>query len=418
MIRKLEYHIISYIIFALHVKLFMHTVFYAEWVWDLFHIYFCTIIVYVNILLIYGIRIYFGLKKLDLKYFPLEKIASCTNYKNKKNIHPYAAFERLDLINMKFMNLFYGIIFVATWKIAFIFFLSLMNLMVSLLIYPFLKGKSDNLESPILFLYLKFLKLVCRLAIWAFGVNKIENNYLCDNEWPKNIVSNHISAVDPLFFISEHACSFVAKKSLSKDRMVGPSVLALKCVLVYREKSEDRKIALESIKERQLLINAKQNNYPSFVIFSEGTTSNGLQIIEQKKGAFNSLLPITPVLLIYDYDFYNPSYDIIPFTWWIFLSSSNYQGSTLRTYWLPKVYPPDKAQYPDLTDEERINIFHDEVSKIMFNHMKKYNPRAPKDVDDYNDWPGSLRFKLEYFQNALGNVATKHLNKEKNLSEK
>ncbi|EWC76818.1 hypothetical protein C923_02513 [Plasmodium falciparum UGT5.1] len=240
MIRKLEYHIISYIIFALHVKLFMHTVFYAEWVWDLFHIYFCTIIVYVNILLIYGIRIYFGLKKLDLKYFPLEKIASCTNYKNKKNIHPYAAFERLDLINMKFMNLFYGIIFVATWKIAFIFFLSLMNLMVS------------------------------------------------------------------------------------------------------RKKKE-------------------------------------LMILQ----------------------FY-----------------VNYQGSTLRTYWLPKVYPPDKAQYPDLTDEERINIFHDEVSKIMFNHMKKYNPRAPKDVDDYNDWPGSLRFKLEYFQNALGNVATKHLNKEKNLSEK
>ncbi|CRG96690.1 phospholipid or glycerol acyltransferase, putative, partial [Plasmodium gallinaceum] len=281
-----------------------------------------------------------------------------------------------------------------------------------------LRNTNENEDSPILKFYLKFLKMVCRISLWIFGINKIESHYLCDKEWPKNIVSNHVSALDPFYFISEHACSFVAKKSLRKDRFIGASVLALKCVFVYREKLEDRKKALESIKERQLLVNDKKNNYPSFVIFSEGTTSNGMQIIEQKKGAFFSLLPITPVLLVYDYDIFNPSYDILPFTWWVFLSAANYQSMELRTYWLPKVYPPDEPEHANLTEEEKINIFHDKVSKIMFQNMKKYNPKAPQDIDDYNDWPGSLRLKVDYFQTALGKVATKQLNKEKNLSEK
>ncbi|CRG99352.1 phospholipid or glycerol acyltransferase, putative [Plasmodium relictum] len=418
MIRKFEYHIVSHIIFALHVKLFMNKIFFKKWIWDFYHIYFCTIIIYLTLLILYATRVYYNLKKLDLKYFPVESISSCKNYTNKKNIHPYTAFERNDLIHMKYRNLLYGVIFVATWKLVAVFIVSVTNLSFCVIISFILRNTDENEDNSILEIYLKFLKMVCRLSLWIFGINKIESHYLCDNEWPKNIVSNHVSALDPFYFISEHACSFVAKKSLRKDRFIGASVLALKCVLVYREKSEDRKKALESIKERQLLVNDKKNNYPSFVIFSEGTTSNGMQLIEQKKGAFFSLLPITPVLLIYDYDLFNPSYDILPFTWWIFLSAANYQSMELRTYWLPKVYPPDKPEHANLTEEEKINIFHDEVSKIMFKNMKKYNSKAPQDIDDYNDWPGSLRLKVEYFQNALGKVATKQLNKEKNLSEK
>ncbi|SBT56485.1 phospholipid or glycerol acyltransferase, putative [Plasmodium ovale wallikeri] len=315
------------------------------------------------------------------------------------------------------------------------------------------KKEENQDDNALIKIYLKILKIICRVSLWLFGINRIESHYLCDNEWPKNIVSNHVSAVDPFYFISEHACSFVAKKSLRRDVFIGLSVIALRCVFVYREKSEDRKVALESIKERQILVNNKKNNYPSFVIFSEGTTSNGMQVIEQKKGAFFSLLPITPVILIYDYDFFNPSYDILPFTWWLILIASNvrennhnslpykcalrggidtyicncactyiymhrtYQSISLRTYWLPKVNPPDPKKHAHLTEEEMVNIFHDDVSQIMFQNMKKYNPKSPKDVDNYNDWPGSLRLKMEFFQSALGSIATNYLTKEKSRSE-
>ncbi|VWU49488.1 phospholipid or glycerol acyltransferase, putative, partial [Hepatocystis sp. ex Piliocolobus tephrosceles] len=286
-------------------------------------------------------------------------------------------------------------------------------------ISTFMKKKSENgYDSSILNIYQKFLKGICKISMWLVGVNRVEDHYLCDKEWPKNIVSNHVSALDPFYFISQHACSFVAKKSLRKDFIVGLSVLALKCVFVYREKSEDRQAAIESIKARQLLVNEKNSSYPSFVIFSEGTTSNGVQLIEQKKGAFFSLSPITPVLLIYDYKFFNPAYDVIPFIWWCILISANYASITLRTYWLPKVYPPDEKKHANLSESEKINIFHDKVSKIMFQNMKLYNPKAPKDVDDYNDWPGSLRVKLEFFQASLGKIAVKYLNKEKKKSEK
>ncbi|GAW80206.1 phospholipid or glycerol acyltransferase [Plasmodium gonderi] len=418
MIKKFVYHIVAYIIFALNLKLFFHKILFTSWIWDFYHIYFCLLVLYVSLLVIYAIGVYCNLKKFDLKNYPADQIQSCKNYVNKKNVHPYSSFERLDLVNMKFTKLLYGAIFMAPWKIVAHLVVALTNIIVCA-IFSFFMGKNrEDEENAIVKIYLKFLKVICRISLWLFGINDIESHYLCDTDWPKNIVANHVSALDPFYFISEHACSFVAKKSLRKDAFIGLSVIALRCVFVYREKSEDRKISLESIKERQTMVEHKKNNVPSFVIFSEGTTSNGMQIIEQKKGAFFSLLPITPVLLVYDYDFFNPSYDILPFTWWFILIESNYQSISLKTYWLPKVYPPDKKKYPNMTDEERINIFHDEVSKIMFENMKKYNPKAPKDIDDYRDWPGSLRTKIEFFQSALGNIATKYLNNEKQRSEK
>ncbi|CAA9987412.1 phospholipid or glycerol acyltransferase, putative [Plasmodium knowlesi strain H] len=418
MIKKFVYHIVAYIIFALHLKIFIPKVFNEKWTWDIYHIYFCMATFYVSLLTIYAIAVFCNLKKFDLKNYPVEEIQSYKNNGNKKNIHPYSSFERLDLVNMNFMKLLYGAIFMAPWKTIALIILSLTNILVCFLFSFFMGKNKEDQENGIVKVYLKFLKFICRASLWLFGINEIESNYLCDMDWPKNIVANHVSALDPFYFISEHACSFVAKKSLRNDFIVGLSVICLRCVFVYREKSEDRKIALESIKERQLLVEEKKNNFPSFVIFSEGTTSNGMQIIEQKKGAFFSLLPITPVLLVYDYDFFNPAYDILPFTWWFILIVSNYQSISLKTYWLPKIYPPDQKKFPKMTEEERINHFHDEVSKIMFQSMKKYNPRAPQNIDDYNDWPGSLRIKLEFFQAALGNIATKYIIKEKNRSEK
>lgn len=418
MLEKYEYHFIGIALHAFHIHLFLKHIFFHKWAWDWIHIYFCFVVVYLSALIFYAVRIYLLFGNLNLKNFPVENIASCKDYKNEKNVHPYAAFERSDLINMKLRNLLYGTIFMASWKMAIILILSVFNLTMCVLISAMFSNIDDDSESIILTIYGKFLRQVCKRSLWLFGINKIENTYLCDKEWPKNIVSNHISALDPFYFISEHMCSFVAKKSLQRDRLIGASARTLKCVFVYREKFEDRQKALELIKERQILVNDKKKGYPSFVIFSEGTTSNGLQLIEQKKGAFFSLVPITPVLLIYEYNYFNPSYDILPFSWWLFLSATTYESTQLKTYWLPKVHPPTEEECANMSDEERIDMFHDKVSRIMFENMKKYNKKSPQHIDDYNDWPGSLRLKLEYFQSALGKVAMKHLNKEKNLSEK
>ncbi|CXI32070.1 phospholipid or glycerol acyltransferase, putative [Plasmodium berghei] len=418
MMKRLEYHMISHILFGFHLRLFLNTVYNKKWEWDKYHIYFCILITYILLIVLYALNVYFLLHKLDLKKYPAEQIETYKTYKNTKNVHPYAAFERPDLVNMNIYKLIYGAIFVAPWKSIILIFMAIANLLTCLFFSIFNNKENENEEdSTIVKIYLIILKVVCTFLLWVMGVNRIESHYLCDNEWPKNIVSNHTSALDPIYFIRKHACSFVAKKSLRKDFFIGLSIRVLKCVFVHREKPEDRKIALNSIRERQLAINKKKSNYPSFVIFSEGTTTNGKQIVEQKKGAFYSLLPVTPVLLIFQYDFLNPSYDVIPYDWWVILMICNYQSIGLKAYWLPAVYPPSKEKYPNLTTEERIDMFHDEVSKIMFQNMKKYNPKAPQDIDDYNDWPGSLRIKYDFFGKALGKIADKYFKNEKEQSK-
>ncbi|SCM20177.1 phospholipid or glycerol acyltransferase, putative [Plasmodium chabaudi adami] len=413
MMKKLEYHMISHILFGFHLRLFLNTVYNKPWEWDKYHIYFCILITYVTIIVSFAIRIYFSFHKLDLKKYPADKIVTPHPIKSTKNVHPYAAFERLDLVNMRILNLVYGAAFVAPWKLVILALIAVSNLSVCMLISLFSKKGNDSEESiTVIKIYSIVLKVFCKFLLWLMGINRIENEYLCDNEWPKNIVSNHVSALDPIYFIQEHACSFVAKRSTRNDFFVGLSIRVLRCVCVHRETPEDRKTALDNIRERQLAVNKKNSNYPSFVIFSEGTTTNGRQIIAQKKGAFNALLPVTPVLLVYKYDFLNPAYDSIPYDWWIFLMLCTYQSISLKAYWLPKVHPPSKEKYPNLTTEERVDMFHDEVSKIMFQSMKKYNARAPQDLDDYNDWPGSLRMKHYFYKTALGSISDAYFKNE------
>ncbi|SCN59572.1 phospholipid or glycerol acyltransferase, putative [Plasmodium chabaudi chabaudi] len=413
MMKKLEYHMISHILFGFHLRLFLNTVYNKPWEWDKYHIYFCILITYVTIIVSFAIRIYFSFHKLDLKKYPADKIVVPQPIKTTKNVHPYAAFERLDLVNMRILNLVYGAAFVAPWKLVILVLMAFSNLSVCMIISLFSKKGNDNEESiTVIKIYSIVLKVICKFLLWLMGINRIENEYLCDNEWPKNIVSNHVSALDPIYFIQEHACSFVAKRSTRNDFFVGLSIRVLRCVCVHRETPEDRKTALDNIRERQLAVNKKNSNYPSFVIFSEGTTTNGRQIIAQKKGAFNALLPVTPVLLVYKYDFLNPAYDSIPYDWWVFLMICTYQSISLKAYWLPKVHPPSKEKYPNLTTEERIDMFHDEVSKIMFQSMKKYNARAPQDLDDYNDWPGSLRMKHYFYKTALGSLSEAYFKNE------
>ncbi|KEG01761.1 phospholipid or glycerol acyltransferase, putative [Plasmodium vinckei vinckei] len=418
MMKKLEYHMISQILFGFHLRLFLNTVYNKPWEWDKYHIYFCILIIYISIIVIYVLKMYFLFYKLDLKNFPADKINVQPPVKNTKNVHPYAAFERLDLVNMSIFKLMYGATFVAPWKVVLVMLLAIFNLSITTFISLFSNKGNDTEENvTVIKIYSIILKRVCRILLWLMGVNRIENQHLCDNEWPKNIVSNHVSALDPLYFIQEHACSFVAKRSIRDDFFIGLSIRVLKCVCVQRETAEDRKAALDNIRERQLAVNKKDSNYPSFVIFSEGTTTNGKQLISLKKGAFNALLPITPVLIVYKYDFLNPAYDSIPYDWWVILMLCTFQSISLKAYWLPKVHPPSKEKYPDLTTEELIDMFHDEVSKIMFQSMKKYNPKAPQDIDDYKDWPGSLRMKFAFYKYALGSLTDEFFKNESKPSQ-
>ncbi|VWU49485.1 phospholipid or glycerol acyltransferase, putative, partial [Hepatocystis sp. ex Piliocolobus tephrosceles] len=128
MLKTLEYHIISQIIFAIHLRLFICNVFCVPWKWDIVHIYFCVIVAYISCLVVYATHIYLNFHNFDLKNYPPDKIQSTKNNSKKKNIHPYVSFERKDLVEMKYYKLLYGIIFCAPWKIVALSFLVIVNI--------------------------------------------------------------------------------------------------------------------------------------------------------------------------------------------------------------------------------------------------------------------------------------------------
>jgi len=55
--------------------------------------------------------------------------------------------------------------------------------------------------------------------------------------------------------------------------------------------------------------------YPVFCIFPEGGTTNGTSILNLKRGAFESMRPVQPVVLKYGWGLstLSPAWDVTPF---------------------------------------------------------------------------------------------------------
>ncbi|XP_073066971.1 lysophospholipid acyltransferase LPEAT1-like isoform X1 [Primulina eburnea] len=130
-------------------------------------------------------------------------------------------------------------------------------------------------------------------------------------ERPGAIVSNHVSYIDILFHMSSSFPSFVAKRSVAKLPLVGLISKCLGCVYVQRElKSSDFKGVSGVVNER--IWEAHQNeSAPKFMLFPEGTTTNGGYILPFKSGAFLAKAPLLPVILRYPYQRLSPAWDSI-----------------------------------------------------------------------------------------------------------
>ncbi|KAH7649756.1 hypothetical protein FG379_001986 [Cryptosporidium bovis] len=255
------------------------------------------------------------------------------------------------------------------------------------------------------------------------------------------IVSNHISMLDISFFMKYIACGFVAQKEICRNYLLGTVADIIGCIYVDRNCKETRAKAKYLIKERQLerykIINSSKmldlgkkvksrhnllNNFEELqkgihtnllVIFPEGTTTNGTTIIPFKTGAFESLTPVQPVVLHYNYSAYSPAFDVVPFWALICLLFCNYGEISLSAYWLPAVHPRQNG-----TKEESVRCFMEMVRYRMCQVMREvkeidkhgryfrkhdYNIEAELEMNlcngegDFNT-RGSLRMKHEYMR--------------------
>ncbi|KAJ1606749.1 hypothetical protein OJ253_2625 [Cryptosporidium canis] len=266
------------------------------------------------------------------------------------------------------------------------------------------------------------------------------------------IVSNHISILDISFFMRYVSCGFVAQKEIRENYILGTVADIIGCIYVDRSCMETRSKARHLIQDKQIRrlnlvnsgcapINTSVNVYGTrnlniqikssrhfdspektpLVIFPEGTTTNGSDIIPFKLGAFETLTPITPVVLSYTYSAYSPAFDIIPFWVLICLLLCNYGEITLSAYWLPQMHAS-----PSETNDEPTKDFADQVRELMSRVLRKdrecieeskrqlYNKRGVIRkreggfdifIDEHRkngcSTTGSLRLKQEYIRMLL-----------------
>jgi 1-acyl-sn-glycerol-3-phosphate acyltransferase len=110
----------------------------------------------------------------------------------------------------------------------------------------------------------------------------------------KVFVATHQSIWDSMWFIAYFGSSQAAKVELFDIPMMGDFLRVLSSLPVDRQSPEGRKKALSEIKRR-----AADDRYPKLLVFPEGCCTNGRQIIEFKKGAFEPRVPVQPVGISY-----------------------------------------------------------------------------------------------------------------------
>ena len=108
------------------------------------------------------------------------------------------------------------------------------------------------------------------------------------------MVATHHSLWDSLWLIWYTGASQTAKADLFNSPIIGKFLQALESVPVDRHTSTGRRVAANEIRDR-----ATCDSAPPLLIFPTACCSNCRQLIEFKRGAFSSPVPIQPVGISY-----------------------------------------------------------------------------------------------------------------------
>jgi len=157
---------------------------------------------------------------------------------------------------------------------------------------------------------IKFVQFFAWLFYHASMINLKEKNVDCESVYKKYLgndydfkddkysllISNHIGFYDVIINLYLHPSNYIAKKELSTYPLFGTLTKLLNCVFVDRKSESSRKEMLNEIYKRQIEYYNKKILIP-LLIYPEGTTTCGRNILKFKKGAFAYLLPIKPVII-------------------------------------------------------------------------------------------------------------------------
>ena len=314
-------------------------------------------------------------KKNQVFYQPLE-------YNNpdtleKVNVHKlYPEFAILD--KNSFLRIFVGYYFYALPKF-------IINLFYAVMCIIQVNDNMKNLKNPTsdpqdwsilsrtisrwttLVLKLNGIK-VNRIKL---GYKEVYRKYLGDDydfnpeEKYSLIISNHTGFYDIMMNMAIHSCGFLSKEETKNVFLVGTISKGINCLFVKRENKEDRERIFLELEKRQKDFYEGRILTP-LCLFPEGTTTNGKYILKFKRGAFYSLLPIKPQLILLDN---NLNYSVaigVGSAVMNYFRSLCYFGCKINLCELPVIKPTEYMfeKYGHL-GEEKWEVFAEVTRKIM-----------------------------------------------------
>lgn len=132
------------------------------------------------------------------------------------------------------------------------------------------------------------------MRTWARGVAFIFNVRIKaigePPEAPFFIVSNHMSYLDIVPLYLNLRCTFVAKKEVRSWPVVGFMVKAVGVIFIDRKRRKD-------VKRVNELLNESLNKYQGMIVFPEGTSSGGKEVLPFHSSLLN--LPATANLPVH-----------------------------------------------------------------------------------------------------------------------
>jgi len=107
------------------------------------------------------------------------------------------------------------------------------------------------------------------------------------------------------------APGYVSKSEMRDVKLFGPAITGIRTIYLERSKGKEAKNYVKAeIKERQNQID--RLGYGDFMIFPEGTTTNNECLLMYKRGAFEHLYPVNPVVIKYEGPYLIPTFEAMP----------------------------------------------------------------------------------------------------------
>ena len=178
-------------------------------------------------------------------------------------------------------------------------------------------------------------------------------------------ICNHTSFNDILIAMANYGCGFISKLDVKSYPIFGKIAQGLQSIFVDRSNPNSRKEVLDKIIERQKDYIEGKPVMP-LMIFPEGTTTSGRHLLKFKRGAFYSLLPIKPQLILLDDDLDysigigagSPGFN--------YLRSLCYLGTRVNLCQLPVIKPTDYMwEHYSHLGAEKWEIFAEVTRNIM-----------------------------------------------------